>query len=543
MSQVAPRSQQPVRMPDEPAFAFCFDVLASEGSMPLTAMSSLLAPWGWTRDALLERMSALQDDGLVVLADVPASKKGFTPHVRVTAAGKHFSAVRACGVIPATRSSAPTEHPTINKGDSSMPRHSFCYRLLNPIVFLTLFVTLLSVFPGIASASPVEIKVVDEARKEANQGITDSKKEIRKDQEEIQKKVEIQLAEAREKSGREQAKDYADTKPKHREGEPRAAAVRTATEGLGDDIREASRQGGESSADQTSSGGDGVHQTKDITQSTTQTVENQDTGQQGSDNSGDNQVIENVSTPEDSPPTSESTTILTADPDPGSPDDDNTSSLQTESPNTAEESQSPEASDSEGKLSREEVYFPLPAENSDDFEDDFSENRVNGQHQANDISADEGTPVYSITSGTVVEVFVDSYGANVVRVQASESVGPVAAGDIFTYGHLYELPALAEGESVSAGEQIAISGNTGYSTGPHLHVGWETAGGIANPYDLWQWILDNSSSDGSLSPSPGQQPSPSSQPSPSTQPTQDESPADPDAILEDMDIPNFSFDD
>lgn len=101
--------QEPVRTPDERAFAFCFDVLASAGSMPLMAMSSLLAPWGWTRDALVERMTALQADGFVMLTDMPTSKKRLTPCVRVTPAGKHASAVRVCGWSPSPATPSATE--------------------------------------------------------------------------------------------------------------------------------------------------------------------------------------------------------------------------------------------------------------------------------------------------------------------------------------------------------------------------------------------------------------------------------------------------
>lgn len=95
---------RPGRSPDELAFAFCCDVLAARGSMPLTAMSSLLAPWGWTRGALLERLHALQNDGLVMLADIHTSKKRLTAHVQVTTNGKYAFGVTARGAVPATPS-------------------------------------------------------------------------------------------------------------------------------------------------------------------------------------------------------------------------------------------------------------------------------------------------------------------------------------------------------------------------------------------------------------------------------------------------------
>lgn len=101
--------QEPVLTPGEGAFAFCFDVLAIAGSMPLTTMSSLLSPWGWTRDALVERMTGLQDDGFVVLTDVPAPKKRRTSHVCITPAGKHASAIRVFSRPPCPAPSSATE--------------------------------------------------------------------------------------------------------------------------------------------------------------------------------------------------------------------------------------------------------------------------------------------------------------------------------------------------------------------------------------------------------------------------------------------------
>lgn len=97
------------RPKDERAFAFCLEVLASAGSMPLTAMSALLAPWGWTCDTLVERMAALQAEGLVILTDVPTSKKRFTPHVRMTPAGVHATTARDFGYSPSPNTSPANE--------------------------------------------------------------------------------------------------------------------------------------------------------------------------------------------------------------------------------------------------------------------------------------------------------------------------------------------------------------------------------------------------------------------------------------------------
>lgn len=90
-SQGPPKTQDHIWEPDELAFAFCFDVLASLGSMTLQAISSLLAPWGWTRDSLLGRLNALQDDGLLMFGYTDRLGKKPIPHVSVTSQGKKLS--------------------------------------------------------------------------------------------------------------------------------------------------------------------------------------------------------------------------------------------------------------------------------------------------------------------------------------------------------------------------------------------------------------------------------------------------------------------
>lgn len=431
-----------------------------------------------------------------------------------------------------------------------MPKNTSWYHFARPLVFLALVILLLSMSPSLAFASPFEIKIADEVSKEIEHDGPDPQKEAKKAKQKIQKEVQIQISEAQKKSDQEQAQKRADAEAKRREAERKEAQrsdseARKAADELQDqiqeEVQEASREDGEPSSNSTDAGDDSVSQSKNITQNSTTATEDEVSTPQGSDSPDDNQMIESIPPSEDGGPSSDSYTLQSSSEPTSSEADSPTTSQQTETPSTTEEGSDQQAPDSEGKLSREGVYFPLPDETSDDFEDDYSETRSGEQHAANDISADEGTPVYSITPGTVVEVYVDSYGANVLTVQSSETVGPVEAGDVFTYGHLYEPAGLAEGQSVSAGEQIALSGNTGNSTGPHLHVGWETAGGYANPYELWQWILDSSPSEGSLSTSSEQQPTPSSQPSPQTGSTGDDSVTEADVILEDVGVPNISF--
>lgn len=82
-------------------------------------------------------------------------------------------------------------------------------------------------------------------------------------------------------------------------------------------------------------------------------------------------------------------------------------------------------------------------------------------HDGMDIGVPIGTPVQSEASGTVTMAgWYGSYGIS-VRVDHG-------GGIVTQYSHLSKA-LVAVGEKVTAGEEIAYSGNTGVSTGPHVH--------------------------------------------------------------------------
>ena len=98
-----------------------------------------------------------------------------------------------------------------------------------------------------------------------------------------------------------------------------------------------------------------------------------------------------------------------------------------------------------------------------------------GQNRyAVDFAAEVGTPVLAARDGVVMQVESDfdkaglnreKYGgrANFVRILHGD-------GSMTLYAHLKEEGVLARvGQRVRAGQQIGLSGNTGFTTGPHLH--------------------------------------------------------------------------
>src|SRR5690625_4589151 len=90
---------------------------------------------------------------------------------------------------------------------------------------------------------------------------------------------------------------------------------------------------------------------------------------------------------------------------------------------------------------------------------------INGKtasHGGNDYAMPVGTPVVSNVSGKVVRHGVDKNGfGNYMAVQDSK-------GRIHIYGHLSKHGPKV-GTTVRAGQVVGASGNTGRSTGPHLH--------------------------------------------------------------------------
>jgi murein DD-endopeptidase MepM/ murein hydrolase activator NlpD len=93
---------------------------------------------------------------------------------------------------------------------------------------------------------------------------------------------------------------------------------------------------------------------------------------------------------------------------------------------------------------------------------------VSGSHSGVDFRASVGTPVYAVASGTVEgtgDTDQTCYKASFGKWVFIRHNNGLAS----TYGHLSLIKA-SEGQSVSKGQLIGYSGNTGRSTGPHLHL-------------------------------------------------------------------------
>jgi murein DD-endopeptidase MepM/ murein hydrolase activator NlpD len=100
-------------------------------------------------------------------------------------------------------------------------------------------------------------------------------------------------------------------------------------------------------------------------------------------------------------------------------------------------------------------------------------------HSGLDIGAPVGTPVRAPAPGTVVFAGVHAeYGQTLIVDHGNETKS--------IYGHLSKV-YVAVNQKVERGEAIALTGNTGRSSGPHLHYEIQVKGQSVNPTSyLWE---------------------------------------------------------
>jgi murein DD-endopeptidase MepM/ murein hydrolase activator NlpD len=96
-------------------------------------------------------------------------------------------------------------------------------------------------------------------------------------------------------------------------------------------------------------------------------------------------------------------------------------------------------------------------------------------HEGVDLVAALGTPIFAAADGIVIGAAPNGRYGNWVRIEHSSRLATV-------YGHLMAFaPGIEPGESVVRGELIGFVGNTGRSTGAHLHFELQVDGKAVNP--------------------------------------------------------------
>ncbi|WP_227873390.1 M23 family metallopeptidase [Aphanothece sacrum] len=108
----------------------------------------------------------------------------------------------------------------------------------------------------------------------------------------------------------------------------------------------------------------------------------------------------------------------------------------------------------------------------------------NNMHTGIDIAGPMGTPIVAAASGVVAFVGWSPEGlGNLVVLRHPD-------GSVTRYGHNSQV-LVRRGQTVEQGEQIALMGSTGYSTGPHLHFEVSPQGTVAvNPMGFLPGYLE-----------------------------------------------------
>ncbi|MFH1914464.1 MAG: M23 family metallopeptidase [Pseudomonadota bacterium] len=104
-------------------------------------------------------------------------------------------------------------------------------------------------------------------------------------------------------------------------------------------------------------------------------------------------------------------------------------------------------------------------------------------HRGLDYRSPMNNPIKCVADGVVILVGDFYYAGNSVYVDHGNGV-------ISLYFHL-EKPMVKEGDTVQRGQVIGLTGMTGRSTGPHLHLSISVLGRLVDPAPLLKYSVDD----------------------------------------------------
>lgn len=125
------------------------------------------------------------------------------------------------------------------------------------------------------------------------------------------------------------------------------------------------------------------------------------------------------------------------------------------------------------------IYLKRPVSEEFSISSPFGSRKINGKeefHNGIDFKVPVGTEVYACEDGAAYRCgWQDEtdkskgFGLRVMQeIEVRENHDNVRY--FIFYGHLSKI-MIPEGERIKKGQLIGLSGNTGRSTGPHLHLG------------------------------------------------------------------------
>ncbi|RMI36107.1 M23 family metallopeptidase [Streptomyces triticirhizae] len=114
-----------------------------------------------------------------------------------------------------------------------------------------------------------------------------------------------------------------------------------------------------------------------------------------------------------------------------------------------------------------------------------SGDRWASKHSGQDFAVPNGTEVNAVHEGTVVKA--GGNGAGDGPAYGNAVVIDHGDGTFTQYAHLSKVE-VAVGDEVDTGEEIALSGNTGNSSGPHLHFEVRTTADYGSAIDPMEFL-------------------------------------------------------
>jgi len=124
------------------------------------------------------------------------------------------------------------------------------------------------------------------------------------------------------------------------------------------------------------------------------------------------------------------------------------------------------------RIAAQKAPFAVPLKDPFRFTSGFG-CRWGRLHAGTDFAAPHGTPIYATADGVVTHAGWSSGYGNLIKIQHEFGIET-------RYGHLSKL-RVKVGQRVSRGDRIGDMGNTGRSTGTHLHYETRVGGKPVNP--------------------------------------------------------------
>ncbi|MCI2398498.1 M23 family metallopeptidase [Aliiroseovarius subalbicans] len=124
------------------------------------------------------------------------------------------------------------------------------------------------------------------------------------------------------------------------------------------------------------------------------------------------------------------------------------------------------------RIAAQRMPFAQPVKSAFRFTSGFGM-RWGRMHNGTDFAAPIGTPVYATADGVVISADWSSGYGRLIKIQHEFGIET-------RYAHLSAM-SVRKGERVSRGQRIGDMGNSGRSTGPHLHYEVRVGGKAVNP--------------------------------------------------------------